>query len=217
MKTRVFLCIAIGIVGSIFMGCQSNKDWPDKKSGDLIVMKFVQPEYKNYVLANYKEGDDHISMYAVNRCGESIGLSGNSPYWDLFDNWLLIDWKWWGLPYKYKEGLTLLTEQKWDNYDLSAALPKWSLTEPHTFEPVAEIYYLSLDSLEKYTDGHYDSQTKELVRSTHALHNASKDQCMCEKVETMDSIWTVLQRDLSAAIENGDLEHINDDKYNPYK
>ena len=223
MKTRVFtICIAIGFVGAVFFGCHK-KDMPEKDTIGIIVLKFKQPEYKDYVLGVAKEKSNYIEALAINRCEEIPALSEHYPYWCLSDDWLLIDWRWYDLPHGMNSNMsiyTILTEQKWDKLSLmfgsQSESQTWPLTEPHVLDSIEAIYYIKADNLNKYSNASYDSEMIQLIEATDRWA-LSEQLDLCEKVETMDSIWTVLQRDLSVAIENGDLEHINDDKYNPYK
>lgn len=216
MKAKNFLSgiMVLGLIFSFCIGC--NRPGEVEYSTKVIVLKFKKPEYKNYILANYHEGADYISAARGNRCEAPTGEAGYSPYWELPDNWLLVDWKWYNFP--YDAGLTLLTEQPWEKFNggIHPPFPQWPLSEPHIFQPVEKIYYIKLDNLEKYSNASYSAEMKWYIyctnNETDIIHLSDITKCLCEMSDTMDSIWSVLQRDLSVAIENGDLEHINDRK-----
>ena len=206
MKNR-YIYIVLLLIATIACSCGPDPDAgpiSEPKRG-IYVMKLTRPEYRDLVLARRE------SSYFV-RAGrtiskEPIGKSGYSPYWELPNNWLLIDWKWeYGfLPYW---DYTVLKKQTWK--DLQNSPQKWLLTEPHTKEnPIEKNIVIGLYNLENYSNAHYGSEMTNII-----LRNVP-DELMCEMPEKMDSIWTILQAELSVAIEKGELEKINDIQYNP--
>ena len=211
MKTRVFLyAVILGIISSFLSACKP-RNAITRPPMSATVMKFKNPEHKSYILANYFEGKDCIMGMRFNRYEQPVGEAGDQPYWELSDNWLLVDWKWGTFP--YNAGLVILTELTWDQFRVDSTIishiPSWPLSEPHVEQPVEKIWYINLSNLKEYSNASYDVQLIDYLWSNISLED--------NYIDTMDSIWTVVQRDLSVAIENGDLAHINDDKYNPYK
>lgn len=203
--------IAMVIISLSFFGCKQNED-PDP--GPLaVVLKFKNPDYKNYILANYFEGQDKILGMRYYSCEEPIGQTGYSPYWELPNDWLLVDWNWRYFP--YNAGLTLLTELTWDKFEIdttnNSGIPSWPLTEPHLFQPVEQILYINAIHLENYC-----GVKLPLDLIPYLWGKTPEYYSPCENPAKMDSLWTILQEKLTFAIENGDLEHINDEKYNPY-
>jgi len=183
----------------------------------VVVMKLTMPEYKNYVLASNFKDDTCFSSARGNRCIEPIGKSGYSPYWELPNYWLLVDWKWEDFPYAIA---TALTEQTWDKYvwtNYKEPIPTWPYTEPHTGFPIAELYKIKILNLENYSKAQYGDEMIGLIRATHTgyeIHMSDDSNvCLCDWAEKMDSIWTVLQKDLSAAINKGELDLINTTAY----
>lgn len=210
----IVLIVLIAAFSSVFVGCENKPAMHGQLT--VTVMKFKKPEYKNYVLANYREGDEYVRLLRDNSCSKEPAQPQGLPYWNLPDEWLLVDWRWAGFP--YDAGLTLLTEQTWDKWvpDTimeSRIVPSWSISAPHIFQPVEKILYIKPDYLAKYLNKPYAGADIETI-----IHTISQDvrASVCDRGDWGDSIWAVLQNDLSIAIENGDLEHINDDKYNPY-
>ena len=204
----------------LVIGCDKQTD----NSGFVFVMKFKQPEYKDNVLAYYFFGGDSLYGISDNRCEDPIGKTKSYPYWELPNGWLLVDWKWMNLPYLDFGGAekVLLTNQTWDEFKgysaNNANIPTWPLSEPHIMEPLEDFFCILPNKLEKYCQSTYGEKMKENIYTTQFCINDSTDssgKCLCEIADTMDSIWTILQRDLSVAIENGVLERVSR-RYNPY-
>lgn len=207
MKIQLFNVVVIYLlcIGIAFVLNSCGDDYAPEPAVRAVVLKFKNPDYKNYILANYSEGSDSIVATRFNHCGEPVGRSGYSPYWDLPDNWLLVDWKWFNFP--YNAGLTLLTNQTWDKYPMETLpLPKWSVFEPHILQPVDKILYVKASYLEKYHQTTYSGEMTALMRGHLQLHDTI---CICERSEWADSIWTILQHDLSVVIKNGDLDKLS--------
>ena len=181
----------------------------------VYVLKLKQPIYKNYILANYFSGTDSICLMRARRCMEPVGQKGYSPYWELPDGWLLVDWKW--LHFPYNAGLALLTEQTWDKAEYRDGMrppQNWPISEPHILQPVEKIYYIKAGNLEKYANTKYPDLLRLLIWGAgleYAGVECGTDAgstCFCEQSDLADSLWTIIQNDLSVAIENGDLKEI---------
>ena len=214
MNKRNFSAMFVGLSFIVCMsfcstGC-SNRNADLQPEASAVVLKFKNPDYKNYILANYFEGKDKILGTRYNMCGEPIGNTGYSPYWELPNDWLLVDWKWRNFP--YNAGLTLLTELTWDKFEIdttvSSGIPSWPLSEPHVLQPVDKILYIKALNLESYSKTTFPNKLMAALMGK----DISDEYTNCEVPEKMDSLWTILQNALSIAIENGDLEHINEDK-----
>ncbi len=200
MKKKRFLTgmIMLEFLCALITGCQ--KDFIPGDQRIITIVKLKQVEYKYNVLANYLEGSDSIVLTRGNGCGESIGSSGYSPYWELPDNWLLVDWKWSNFP--YDAGLTLLTEKRWENIDYTdnQSFAKWPISEPHISQPVEKIYYIHYHSLEKYCHSNYNNLLKDIEEK------AGEDLCYCCAPDEMDKLWKKFQEDVSSLISNNELE-----------
>ena len=103
----------------------------------------------------------------------------------------------------------------WDKFEIdttnNSGIPSWPLTEPHLFQPVEQILYINAFHLENYC-----GVKLPLDLISYLWGKTPEYYSPCENPAKMDSLWTILQEKLTFAIENGDLEHINDEKYNPY-
>ena len=221
-KFFMYAIVALTTAAFFFCGCEHENPVPGSDANDpepplsVCVLKLAKPEYKNMILVSHFEGENFYTNLRGNKCGEPIGNSGYSPYWELPDGWLLVDWKWSGFPYVIS---AVLTEQTWDKYTWSPDnFPKWELTEPHEDNPIAKELYVKVANLDIYSHGDkWDYKQSDMIFKIRKAQGdgfvAEGDDCLCKQTKTMDSIWTVLQTDLSAAIQKGDLEKINNDEY----
>jgi len=181
----------------------------------VAVMKLTKPEYKNYVLASHTtDYPDYYVGDRGNQCQDSIGKTGYSPYWELPDDWLLVDWKWRLFPYIEN---VVLTEQTWNKYPWGpqSSSPQWPLTEPHEDNPIEQVHWIKIANLEYYSNANYGKTVIYYISKTTEPFCYYGVECLCEIPEKMDSIWNILYNDLSVAIEKGDLEKINNEEYNP--
>ena len=219
MKRSLFFCsIAFLFLVSvcIFFGCNDRVEATEPQMS-VTLIKFKQPEYKNYILANKFKGDDYICGMRFNKCELPIGEAGFSPYWELPDNWLLVDWKWYLFP--YNANLVLLTDLTWEQFEVDSSkisrVPTWSLSEPYITDPIENVYYIKVDNLEKYSNSTYGQEMKSLIDRTfkeESYNQLKEGNCICEMADVYDNIWALLQADLSTAIQNGDLEQVKDAK-----
>lgn len=211
MRTKVLTMslLAMGLLAVFCLsGCEKKQNEKEKTVTPpyavISIMKLKQPDYKPYIIAYYPEGISD-SIYAVrsNKYGEPVGKSGYSPYWDLKDGWLLVDWKW-GPTFPYWEGAVLLTEEPWGN--LTHLLQTWPKETPHISDPIAEHYYVQASKLAAYCNKSYDDILNYIDNPL------SMDFDPAVHIDLLDSIWTILQKDLSAVIANGDLAKITQDQ-----
>ena len=185
----------------------------------IVVLKFKKPEYKNFALATHIERDSICVATRFNHCGSPTGQSGYSPFWELPDEWLMVDWKWYNFP--YMPCIVLLPDITWKDYPFETfPLPKWNVSDqPYIPYPVEKILYINMQNLEKYSQTTFSSKMKAVISGNLTIKNDTTSNLygLCEKPEVADSMWTILQKHLSVAIQNGDLEYINDEKYNSTK
>ena len=197
-----------------FAGCERPENRMPVPQPSVVVMKMVKPEYKDYILLNHHAGDSVLLALRGSVCNEPIGKSGYSPYWELTEDWLLVDWKWRNFP--YNAGLVLLTNHTWKDYEWDPSLyppfPKWSINEPHIAQPVEQIVYIPIKQLESYSNATYDSvyNLAYKVSEYGKVYVNGEDSaiCVCVFSDRLDSIWGVFQKDLSSAISKGDLNRL---------
>ena len=210
---KKYICGVCVMVMTFLCACGSDPE-PGENIHEPIgnavyIVRLTKPEYKEMVLADRCKGG-YVS-YCTNKYGEPIGKAGYSPYWELPDGWMLVDWKWSGFYLINYGEITALTKQTWDIYDGLDAKgnpQKWLLTEPHTKEnAVSGFDEIPVPYLEAYSQEHYGEET------VHLLKQHFSGLQMCDQSEKMDSIWTILQTELSIVIEKGDLDNLW--KYEP--
>ena len=203
MKKSVFIFgMIIVITLSASLGITSCKPTPSPEPPPTVkLIKFAKPEYKYFVLAEYNPYDSVFSQtYPHNEC-EDAGRSGYSPYWELPDNWLLIDWKW-NLNSVYE--IVLLTNYTWEqymSYIKNDSIPTWSFAEPHVSHPIEQELYINLWALDKYKDSITPYQTYQ--------SEPDEEPCSERYVEFCDHAMTYIYNQLSLAIKNGDLNKYN--------
>ena len=202
---KLFYILSLILLLGLANSCNRDSALPTPHA---VVIKFKHPEYKDYILANYFKGEDFIFGMRYNRCIDPIGQAGFSPYWELPDDWLLVDWKWFSFP--YDAGLVLLNELTWDKFEIDATnisgIPKWPLTEPHIIQPVEKIYYINARHLEEFSGQEVPDEIIYIL-----LGGEEFDDCdcgLCDQPERMDRLWSILQNNLSIVINNGNLEEL---------
>ena len=205
MKPKSFL-VPILLLAISFVFCLSSCEHEnmDIDRPYVTIVKFKQPEYKNYICAHYCEGDSLMTIDALDHiCMDAVGKAGYSPYWELPDNWLLVDWKWGHLIIYVKEQV-LLNELTWESieYPITQQHLTWPVSTPHIVHPVADRKQINLDKLLKYNEPFSMNMYSWSRKADSFL------LCPCELVPDMDEDWFRLQRNLSVAIENGDLEKL---------
>ena len=199
-RQLLFLACIILCLGMISCKYQ-NKPMP---TAGMKVIKFTKPEYKNYILAH--RGDGGIVAARFNYCGDVEGVSGCSPYWELPDNWLLVDWKWVLFPNGIRP--TILIGKTWEEYpkkpEETMPLPSWPMSEPHDSSPIKTYYFVTAEALAKYIGTTYSYRAMQVMRGGLGSDSTS----FCYHAEEADSIWSVAWKHLSIAIQNGDLDKI---------
>lgn len=192
----------------------------------------------NLIVTDYDNCDDFILMrgnncskgYLKSTSGKDWtydfpSLDGRTPYIELFDGWYLVDWAWYQYPF---DGSILLTEVTWDNYKGEYSFAK---TSPHVSDNIYERKDITVADLVVYSypDGNYPKLTYHYPNSDYVeelneykyfdlmlgRHEAStwgflekEDDCLCNRVEEMDSLWELIGSQLKTLIENGDLHSL---------
>lgn len=144
MKTIVILVLGLC---TILCSCDpiSNNDDPGLES--LIIYKFKDSIYKDYILTNQYEGYDYFSMSVYDDAlpdGRWETMKGKYPYHELKNDYILLDWRWrpCNLPVVIFEPHT--SHENW--------LQRWPLETPHDIDPVVESYSIAAEALDYYTN-----------------------------------------------------------------
>lgn len=217
-------CLIIGCDGNI-----SNVEDQMELNSPVTLIRFKDPTDKNYILAHYyqpKKGQssgEFINMMRFNKCifyppytntnttawDFHFPESHHPAYWELPDGWLLIDWRWQGVPYNKNNAVTL--DLQWEelyNVDWS-----WSINMVRHKNPLVECIFIDLYDLQVYLEKKYSAETLSLVNQVVFSGSFVKDfskkgYCLCEIPDKLDAVWNEIQSDLSFIIENGNIEKV---------
>ena len=189
-------------------------------SHTVRLIKFKDASDKDYILANYVpigkySTGEYAQMMSHNMCTShrhhnymavwnfNFPESHHLPYWELTNGWLLIDWRYYSFPHYKDQTVTL--KQKWETlyeYD-SWFFPKDMIRHK---KPISEWIEVDLHQLETFLEKTYSIEVLQLVNQTKNagdFYEVDAGSCSCEIPEKLDSIWSVIQTDLSAFIEAG--------------
>lgn len=189
-------------------------------SHTVRLIKFKDASDKDYILANYVpigkySTGEYAQMMSHNMCTShrhhnymavwnfNFPESHHLPYWELTNGWLLIDWRYYSFPHYKDQTVTL--KQKWETlyeYD-SWFFPKDMIRHK---KPISEWIEVDLHQLETFLEKTYSIEVLQLVNQTKNagdFYEVDAGYCSCEIPEKLDSIWSVIQTDLSAFIETG--------------
>ena len=189
-------------------------------SHTVRLIKFKDASDKDYILANYVpigkySTGEYAQMMSHNMCTShrhhnymavwnfNFPESHHLPYWELTNGWLLIDWRYYSFPHYKDQTVTL--KQKWETlyeYD-SWFFPKDMIRHK---KPISEWIEVDLHQLETFLEKTYSTEVLQLVNQTKNawdFYDVDDGYCSCEIPEKLDSVWSVIQTDLSAFIEAG--------------
>lgn len=215
MKAKMFILLSLCLD---LVACDPYRCFPPPAptAGEVMVVKFKQPEYKEHILvASPKKREPGLSLVPTTRywIGYSLppiveNLYRQAPYTELLDDYLLIDWKY-ALPIKrvLKEKASIIINT-WEEMD---ELEKWwPFENMYVKYPFDEIISVPLDSLNVYNGGleypqlnhiTYDSYNDYLDYSNHtaALNDIQKNR------PATDSSFVEYKNVLNKMIQEGVL------------
>ena len=130
---------------------------PPKPAVEII--KFKKSEYKDYIMVGSPEETSTLltlNTYYFAVPSSVFNLYGQSPYIDLMDDYLLIDWKWNRIFYQNNDAI--ITEKWAELKDLNTT---YSLEKLYVNHPVAEYYWVEIDKIKECNGGYleHDSVT----------------------------------------------------------
>lgn len=201
MRRNYFIIIACLLC--LFGTISCNRHSETAPYSDYVtVIKFDNPEYKQYVLA-FQSG---VSGKADLSGSGNIFDDGTLPYWDLADDYLLIDWRWYMFP-RYET--TYLIFEPWTDQNIYAFGDGWRLdTCQYIKNPIKRRYNIDMARVNEYlgTTELYDLDYEE----THGEHLEDTDRFDEFRAQTahMDSVWTYTQQQLNVVIEQGKLKEM---------
>lgn len=202
MKNKSIFAWLLSLIVALttFSSCEKggNEALP---SESITVIKLKKPEYKDFIIAYAAK--DSLIAYRANTTGLG-GKSGFTPYWELSENWMLVDWKW-NFPFPSLGGAVLLENETWDK--LTHELQSWPLETPHVSQPIENVYYVKASSLAEFLGKTYEQDIIAHVinrPSGESVEDGGKEKI----TQAMDDIWSIFQTDLSTIIKNGELESL---------
>lgn len=230
MKMKVhnwFIPIYVCIIISLTSSCVPMGNPTFRENGCVLLIKFYEPSNKNKILA-YINGRDGVEettgssdayMMRFNVCVAHphnhfapkwtypFPESNHSPYWELPNDWLLIDWRWTGFP--YSQASSVIIDKTWEElYDSSWVWQRELVIDEY---PIAGWKYVNIENMALQINKEYDEDVLFLINNIHNTgsylgENVHRhDFCLCEVPNMMDSIWGILQTDLSTYIKSGGL------------
>ena len=193
---------------------------PPNLNNTVRLIKLKDPTDKDYILAHYEPkgkystGEyaqvmrynmctSHPNHHYINEWIFDFSESHHTPYWELPNGWLLVDWRYYDFPYNTTSAVIL--NQKWETlyeYD-NWFFPKELIRHN---DPILEYVDVNLLKLEESLEKKYTIEILQLVNQTKSpweFYNVDGGYCSCEIPEKLDSIWAVFQADLSEFIEIG--------------
>ena len=227
MVSNVLILTICGVMMFLTNGCipWGPGGYPEQDCVRLI--KFTDPSYKDYILAYAQRGPGHpnatgkenVGVMRFNICVAHPGNyyapkwiydfpeSHRNPYWELPNDWLLIDWRWKLFPYDRET--SVIINKKWDEfYEGAWGWPREMVIDEY---PIAEWKNVNISHIAKHIEKTYSEEMIFLLNEiscagSHLDSIYGYDFCLCEVPHIMDSIWTILQQDLSDYIEDGCLK-----------
>lgn len=202
MKTKHFFVVAYILCVLCIIGC-NRQPFTNPYTNYVTVIKLEKTEYKQYVLAPESGYTGKAGFYG----DANIFGDGASPYWELQDDYLLIDWRWYMFP-RYQTTYYLIFEP-WTAQNSYAWSENntWRLdTCQYIKNPIKRRYDIDITKVNEYLG------TAELYQKdygeTHRMHLIDTKLLEEFRAQTthMDSVWTYTQAQLNTIIEQGKLK-----------
>lgn len=180
MKTKNVMLLAVTIVLLGITACKEEpkQDCAPAPERHIVVIKFDKPEYKEHIMvySSRSAGDNTTTRLCTDYLAypdSVIHLCGQSPYIELPDDYLLVDWKW-GRVYYAKEDA--IVNSKWS--ELKTIDEEWPLDEIYMEGPVKESYHIFISQLKAYNNNYleYDSLGWPTYYSDRAWAACSDEQ-----------------------------------------
>lgn len=121
-------------------------------TGYICFIKFKKDEYKKYIIAKPDIEDGYYSFYWLQGVNAEK-LVGSSPFIDLPNGYVAVDWKWW--PGIINEPYTLLMNIPWKSF--KRYNQKWTyndVLQPEVHELIDEVWHVGYPHLDWYS-GNY--------------------------------------------------------------
>lgn len=169
----------VGLLGSVCSGCKS-RDLVDMPEGiGFQIIKFTEPEYANYVIANtvWDLSSDTLVPYTYIRNCESA-LIGQYPYVNLGDGYFLTHWWSCGTMSVNIVYMPVLINVKWE--DLQSQEQRWAWDNAGVIaeRPFTECYTISSYEVDKY----FGIRMQDLLQKGQCQYY-NEDSVLCARSE----------------------------------
>lgn len=197
MKNHYFILVSL-FCFICTISCDKNYD-PEPYCNTVHVIQLVKPEYKQYVIATLDYNSNNIVSLSGNA---NVLKDGALPYWDLTDDYLLIDWRWYLFPITHNKQYLLL--YPWSVVE-NSYYPIWNLdTCQYIEDPIKVSYGIDMAKVNAQLE------TQELYQlayeDSHREHEG--DEEFRKKTAYMDSVWAYTQQQLITIIEQDRLKDV---------
>lgn len=185
MKKLLYLTLML--VSIVLTGCEKNTiEHGDLGPHHVLVIKYSNPEYRNYVIA-YQE-DEHYNIPSEWIMGPWANWPNKKPYYELTDGYLLLDWRLNFVLLKFG----VLIDVEWE--EARKVTEKWSLETKidsaiHLLEESYLIPYGCLEAYCSHTECKFpwDTRMSFEIPATASIENQQKwektyDEIYKEKV-----------------------------------
>lgn len=175
----------------------------------VCVIKFKQPEYKNYIMTYSLTKDRKVLTLATTHFAfpaSVINMYGQSPYVELSDNYLLIDWKWGRIYYPNNEAII---NEKWTEFkDIDT---KWPVEKLYINRPVEKYYYVYTDKIKEYNEGYLKYDSLFFLRGLdfseeYWRFSDEEKEWMMNEAEKMNKAYMEYTEILNRMINDGKLD-----------
>lgn len=218
MKRKAIIPLLLGVMCG-FWGC--NREFgpgprPEPNPiPDMWIIKFEKPEYKDYIMTLSPRPEDTLTVpYA----GDFVlplsveNLYGQSPYIELSEDYLLVDWHWKNMFILRKEAII---KEKWENFRYTPNEQRWPVAQwpidmLYVDRPVVECYTIEPNQIEQYLHGD-DHPTRKLAHvyaseSDWAGYTEEQKEETLKNVAWNDSLYVRYTPVLCRMIEEGKLD-----------
>lgn len=181
------------LVGAFCIGCKE-RPAPEPYTNIVTVVKLKDPTWRNYIISSMYPDNSRIGASAYNVVGDSV----RTPYRELPNNYLLVDWRW----YRFPVPPVCLVFELWENYT-GFYYQRNPDSVKYQLNPL-KCYIVDMDKVNALlqTKNKYDVEYSEAC-TNHP--NAAEYKL---QMSHMDSVWSITQLQLATIIDAGRFDDI---------
>lgn len=184
------------LVGILYISCKEHTD-PEPYTNIVTVVKLKDPTWRNYIISSMYPDKSRIGAAAYNVVGDSV----RTPYRELPNNYLLVDWRW----YRFPENNPCLVFEPWDNYT-GFYYFRNSDSVQYQLHPL-QCYFVDMAKVNAYlhTPEKYQTEYFEAVR---AHFSDIEKAAYILQTAHMDSVWSLTQQQITIVINDGKFDEV---------